>query len=237
MCSLRSVDRSDDEEVSKGNPGEQAYGLGRILALSDGVFAFALTLLVVQLAIPAAASHTSLSSQLLDQMPSYFSYVISFTAVASTWYGHHENFKYIRRYDGRLIALNFGSLLLIAFLPFPTAVLGRNQHEPLAAVVYAMTLALNNMFSAATWWYAIHRRRLVRHNLEQRVVRLRFYRTLAGTAVFLLSIPVALWQPLAAEIAWSLFLVAIFVFLRGNGGAATTSKAPQIGSRHGDRPG
>jgi uncharacterized membrane protein len=231
MCSLRSVHRSDDEEASKGNPGEQAYGLGRILALSDGVFAFALTLLVVQLTVPTASSHSSLSSQLLDQMPSYFSYVISFTAVASTWYGHHETFKYIRRYDGRLIALNFGSLLLIAFLPFPTAVLGRNQHEPLAAVVYALTLALSNLFSAATWWYAIHRRRLVRHDLEPRIVRLRFCRTLAGTGVFLLSIPVGLWQPLAAEIAWSVFLVAIFVFLRGNGGV-TTTKAPHQGSPH-----
>lgn len=91
-------------------------------------------MLVVQLTVPTATSHSSLSSQLLDQTPSYFSYVISFAAVALTWYGHHENFKDIRKYDGRLIALNFGSLVLIAFLPFPTAVLGRNQHEPLAAV-------------------------------------------------------------------------------------------------------
>ena len=221
------MNRSGDEEVSEGNPGEQAYGLGRILALSDGVFAFALTLLVVQLTVPTASSHSSLSSQLLGQMPSYFSYVISFAAVASTWYGHHENFKYIRRYDGALIALNFGSLLLIAFLPFPTAVLGRNQHEPLAALVYAVTLALNNMFSAATWWYAIHRRRLVRHNLERRIIRLRFYRTLAGIAVFLFSIPVALWQPLAAEIIWSLFLVAIFVFFRGDRGTRAPKASHQ----------
>lgn len=210
------MERTDDEAISEGRGSEQAYGLGRILALSDGVFAFALTLLVVQLTVPTATSHSSLSSQLLDQTPSYFSYVISFAAVASSWYGHHENFKYIRAYDGRLIALNFGSLLLIAFLPFPTAVLGRNQHEPLAAVAYAITLALNNLLSAATWWYAVHRRRLVRHDLDQRIVRLRFYRTLAGSALFLLSIPIALWQPLAAEIVWSVFMVAIFVFLRGN---------------------
>ena len=124
-------------------------------------------------------------------------------------------FKYIRRYDGRLIALNFGSLLLIAFLPFPTAVLGRNQQEPLAAVLYALTLALSNLFFAATWWHASHGRRLVRSDLSPRIVRLRFYRTLGGAFVFLLSIPIALWRPIAAEIVWSLFLVAIFVLLRG----------------------
>ena len=106
---------SDDEEMSQGERGQQAYGLGRILALCDGVFAFSLTLLVVSLSVPTASSTSALASQLLDQAPNYFSYIISFAAVASIWYGHHETFKYIRRYDGRLIALNFGSLLLIAF--------------------------------------------------------------------------------------------------------------------------
>ncbi len=206
---------SDDEEISQGERGQQAYGLGRILALSDGVFAFSLTLLVVSLSVPTSSSNSALASQLLDQAPNYFSYIISFAAVASIWYGHHETFKYIRRYDGRLIALNFGSLLLIAFLPFPTAVLGRNQQESLAAVLYALTLAVSNVFFAATWWYASHGRRLVRSDLSPQVVRLRFYRTLGGTLVFLLSIPIALWRPIAAEIVWSVFLVAIFVVLRG----------------------
>lgn len=180
---------TNDETVSEGRGADQAYGLGRILALSDGVFAFALTLLVVQLTVPTGSNQDS----------------------------HHENFKYIHRYDGRLIALNFGSLLLIAFLPFPTAVLGRNQTEPLAAVAYAITLALSNLFSAATWWYATHGRRLVRKDLERPVVRLRFYRTLAGAGLFLLSIPLALFQPVAAEFVWSVGVVAIFAFLLGPG--------------------
>jgi uncharacterized membrane protein len=201
--------------MSEGERGQQAYGLGRILALSDGVFAFSLTLLVVSLSVPTATSNSALASQLVDQAPTYFSYLISFVAVASIWYGHHESFKHIRRYDGRLIVLNFGCLLLIAFLPFPTAVLGRNQLEPLAAILYALTLALSNLFFAATWWHASHRWRLVRSDLSPEIVRLRFYRTLGGAIVFLLSIPIALWRPMAAEIVWSVFLVAIFVFLRG----------------------
>jgi uncharacterized membrane protein len=213
--------------MPEGERGQQAYGLGRILALSDGVFAFSLTLLVVSLSVPTATSNSTLASQLLDQAPAYFSYFISFVAVASIWYGHHESFKHIRRYDGRLIALNFGSLLLIAFLPFPTAVLGRNQQEPVAAILYALTLALSNFFFAATWWYASHGRRLVRSDLSPQIVRLRFYRTLGGSFVFLLSIPIALWQPIAAEIVWSVFLVAIFVLLRGrpspNVGRTTSS--------------
>ena len=215
MSSTRPPKRSGDEEISEGEPGQQSYGLGRILALSDGVFAFSLTLLVVSLSVPTATSNSALATKLLDQAPAYFSYVISFVAVASIWYGHHESFKYIRRYDGRLIALNFGSLLLIAFLPFPTAVLGRNQQEPLAAILYALTLAVSNLFFAATWWHASHGRRLVRSDLSPQIVRLRFYRTVGGAFVFLLTIPIALWRPIAAEIVLSVFLVAIFVVLRG----------------------
>jgi len=211
--------------VSEGEPGQQAYGLGRILALSDGVFAFSLTLLVVSLSVPTATSNSALASQLVDQAPTYFSYIISFVAVASIWYGHHESFKYIRRYDGRLIALNFGSLLLIAFLPFPTAVLGRNQQDSLAAILYASTLALSNVLFAATWWHASHGRRLVRRDVSREIVRNRFYRTLGGTLVFLLSIPIALWQPIAAEIVWSVFLVAIYVVFRG-------SRPPQHRQKH-----
>src|SRR5258708_1526278 len=167
-------------------------------------------------ALGASSRSATVAAQLADEAPTFFSYIISFVAVASIWYGHHESFKYIRRYDGRLIALNFGSLLLIAFLPFPTAVLGRNQQDSLAAVLYALTLAVSNLLFAATWWHASHGRRLVRSDLSPQLVRLRFYRTLGGTFVFLLSIPIALWQPIAAEIVWSVFLVALYVVFRGS---------------------
>jgi uncharacterized membrane protein len=202
--------RTDDEEVSGGGSREQEYGLGRILAISDGVYAFALTLLVVQLTVPTATtSQASLASQLLDQLPSYFSYFLSFAAIALTWSGHHETFKYIRRYDGRLIALNFGSLLLIAVLPFPTAILGRDGSQPLAAVIYAITLSLTGLFAAAVWWYATHRRRLVSPDLQHRIVRFRFYRMLSVSTVFLLSIPIALWRPQVAEVAWALLWLTL----------------------------
>ena len=208
------MNAAQSEEVSSQDRGDQAYGLGRILAISDGVYAFALTLLVVQLVVPRAQEGSPLSTQLIDQLPAFFSYLISFAAVASTWYGHHENYRYIRRYDGTLIALNLASLMLIAFLPFPAAVLGRNQDQPLAAVLYAVTLVLNNLFATAMWWYASHRGRLIDPKVNATVVRIRLYRTVAGAAVFLLSIPVALWQPIAAEVVWSAFLVLLFVVRR-----------------------
>jgi uncharacterized membrane protein len=209
--------RTNSEEVSEGESREQAYGLGRILAISDGVYAFALTLLVVQLTVPSgASSQSSLASQLLEQVPSYFSYFLSFAAIGMTWYGHHETFKYIRRYDHWLIALNFGSLLLIAVLPFPTAILGRNGNQPLAAVIYAVTLSLTGLIAASIWWYATHRRRLVSPDLQHRIVRFRFFRMLSVPAIFLVSIPIALWRPEVAEIAWAVLWLALFRVLQSD---------------------
>src|SRR5215472_5873237 len=170
--------RFEDDERVEYVQCDRAYGLGRILALSDGVFAFAMTLLVVDLTIPSGTA--PLGTQLLSQDPIYVSYVISFAAVAATWYGHHQNFRYIERYDDILIGLNFLSLLVIAFVPFPTAVIGRHDSDPMAAVLYAATLALNSLCLFLTWSYASSGRRLLRRDLDSTIVRTRLYRTLLG---------------------------------------------------------
>jgi uncharacterized membrane protein len=211
------VHRSEDDELSLSDSREQAYGLGRILAISDGVFAFALTLLVVQLVvptIPSAQSSAQLGSQLIEQVPSYFSYVLSFVVIATSWYGHHDSFKFIRRYDGRLVALNFGCLLVIAALPFPTAILGRYGNVPVAAVIYAVAVSLIGALSAAIWWYATYRRRLVAKDLSSQIVTRRAYRKLSAPLAFMLSIPIALWRPNAAEVVWTVLWIALLLLLR-----------------------
>jgi uncharacterized membrane protein len=205
----------EDEDRSLLRGREEQYRFGRILAISDGVFAFSLTLLVVDLVIPTASSSSALASKLLAQWPELLSYLISFAVVALTWNGHHDTFRYIRHVDGWLIVLNFAMLLLVAFLPFPTAVLGRNQDEPVAAVIYAVTLTLLNLASATIWWYATRGHRLVDRDLDRHTVKKRFTRLAIGTLVFLVSIPVALWQPYVAEIMWlPLFGVSLVIRLR-----------------------
>jgi uncharacterized membrane protein len=117
---------------------------------------------------------------------------------------------------GRILAISDGvfalSLFFVAFLPFPTAELGPNIQDPVAVILYAVTLALLNVESLLTWWYATHRRRLVVTDLDGRMLRVRFYRPGIGALVFLLSIPVALWRPAVAEVMWlPLFAMALVV--------------------------
>lgn len=93
-------------------------GIGRILALSDGVFAIAITLLVIQIALPATAG-ADLPSALLRLWPRYLAYVLSFLVIARFWFSHHLAFRLITRYDGILVWLNLVLLMFVAFLPFP----------------------------------------------------------------------------------------------------------------------
>jgi uncharacterized membrane protein len=201
----------DEDEVTPDRRDEQQYRLGRILAISDGVFAFSLTLLVVGLVVPTAATSSELLSQLRLQLPALFSYLLSFVVVAVTWNAHHESYRFIRRADSRLIALNFACLLVVAFLPFPNALLGRNAGQPVATVVYAVVLTLMNVANAAIWWYAASGRRLVDRDLDEQIIRRRFFRVILGTAVFVVSMPFAVVLPYAAEVMWLAAIAVIFV--------------------------
>jgi uncharacterized membrane protein len=203
----------EEEKPADAPTRDQIYGLGRLLAISDGIFAFALTLLVVQVTVPTLASGSEpgqLGVQLLDQFPIYLSYVLSFAVLAAYWYGHHRIFRYIRRYDARLIMLNFGVLLFVAALPFPTAILGRYGDQPLAVVIYAVFQAATGLFSAVLWWYATHCRQLVSSDLNGKFIWLQGLRLVFPPAVFLLSVPIALWRPSVAEASWCLIWIGIF---------------------------
>jgi len=207
-----------DEERPDVESHEQVYGLGRLLALSDGVFAFAMTLLVVQLLVPQLGPGQvgQLGTKLLDQVPSYVSYLISFAVISIYWYSHHRLFRYVRRWDVWLIALNLGALLFVAVMPFPTAIMGRYGDQTLAVVIYAATLGTTGLFIWLIWWHGI-RRQLFARSLEQHAARQFRWRAFLTPAVFFLSIPVAFWQPRVAQFSWGLIWIGIYVLSRPRG--------------------
>jgi len=204
-----------DEERPEVDTHEQVYGLGRLLALSDGVFAFAMTLLVVQLLVPQLGPGQvgQLGAKLLDQVPSYFSYLISFVVISIYWFSHHRLFRYVRRWDVWLIALNLGALLFIAVMPFPTAIMGRYGDQTVAVVIYAAILGSAGLFIWLMWWYGI-RRHLFTASLAQHAARQFRWRAFLTPAVFFLSIPVAFWQPKAAQASWGLIWLGIYLLSR-----------------------
>ena len=125
--------------------------LGRLAAFSDGVFAIAVTLLVFQLKVPRLADTRSarlLADALWHERVSFISYGFSFAVIAVFWFGHHRAFRHITRHDQQLAWWNTAYLATIAFLPFASALLGRYAANPLAAAIYAGTLAASLLLAA-----------------------------------------------------------------------------------------
>ena len=111
---------------------------GRVEAFSDGVFAIAITLLILEIKIPKP-SDGALANQLLRQWPSYFAFLISFAFIGVMWINHHRLFTHIKRCNNTLMILNLLLLLGVTIVPFPTAVLATHigfADQRTAALLY-----------------------------------------------------------------------------------------------------
>lgn len=194
---LWNLPQHEDDEAA-------AEGIGRILALSDGVFAIAITLLILEIAVPATAGDAGLPKALLGLWPRYLAYLLSFVVIARFWVTHRLAFQLIARADAALVWLNLLLLMFVAFLPFPTAVVGRHTGSPAAAVLYATSVLLASLASAASWWYASGRGQLLRPDVRHARVTAARARTLSAPVFFALTVPVAVFAPHAAEIMWIL---------------------------------
>jgi uncharacterized membrane protein len=135
----------------------------RIESFSDAVFAFAITVLVLGIGVPEVGS--PIGDALLRLWPSYLAYLLSFVVIGAIWINHHAMFRHIIRGDPWILIFNLLQLLVIAFLPFPTAVLARafstGVDEPIATAFYGATLAVLGLFVVATWAYASQEHRLL----------------------------------------------------------------------------
>lgn len=143
----------------------------RIEAFSDGVFAIAITLLVFNLHIPPVHDQAQLDSALAKEWLSYLSYLLSVVVIGVYWVAHHGLFSYIRRADRPLFWLNILFIACVAFLPFPTALLGQYGHARTAVVIYGLSLVVTGLVLDIVRAYATHGRRLVDPHLPEGVVR------------------------------------------------------------------
>jgi TMEM175 potassium channel family protein len=165
----------------------------RVEAFSDGVFAIAITLLVLTIAEPAR--YQDLGHQLATRWPSFAAYVVSFAVIGIMWLNHHSLFSSFARIDRGLFYLNLLLLLTITFLPYPTGVLGqalaRGQSAETAAVFYAVTMTVNAYAWSALWLYASHRRRLLHASFPEEERALATMLFTIGAVLYTLAILVA----------------------------------------------
>jgi uncharacterized membrane protein len=189
----------------------------RIVNLSDGVFAIAITLLVLDIQvpdIPEKVVSSQLPGALLSLWPKYLGYLLSFVGISAFWLIHHSIFRPIRAYDRSLLYLNFLFLMVVAFVPFPTALLGEYGDHQLPVAIYAATLAIGRLLLTAIHWYSTRNDRLLDEPQDPTTVRFFLRRGLTIPAIFLLSIAVSFFSVSVAICTWLVMLVVDTVVIR-----------------------
>lgn len=174
---------------------------GRLEAFSDGVFAIAVTLLVLNLHVPEPSGLNGhpLYSALRQQGWAYVAYIISFAFILIMWINHHRMLKYIGRADHGLLVFNGVLLFFVTLVPFPTSLLatylgeGAANHgnQVTAAVVYSGTYFLTAIAFNLVWFWAAHDRRLLDERLHPRHAEEVTRRYRVGPLLYLLCVALA----------------------------------------------
>lgn len=186
--------REDDEQPSEG-----LYSVGRLLALSDGVFAIAMTLLVLTIAVPelpAQPSQAAVTQAALQLAPALGTFALSFFLAGMYWVIHHRIFARARGVDARLLWLNLVVLLLVCLFPFSTSFYIRFPNSVAGLEIYYGNQALTGLAVVVLTQYGARSRMLPAD------VGRRSPITLAVSAVFLAAMLVALWNVSAARFMW-----------------------------------
>ena len=205
--------------TGKVESAERPRGLrtGRLEAFSDGVFAIAITLLVLDLAVPAG-SEDDLLGAFLSQWPSYLAYVVSFATIGAAWLAHTAITEYLDRVDDVFIRINLLLLLVVSFLPFPTRLLaeyiGDDEPERVAATIYGIVLLVVVALVATLWRYAT-RKSLVRPDAADEELQFVTDRLTPGMAGYVALIVVGLVLPVAAVVGYLAIAVFFIVPVRG----------------------
>jgi uncharacterized membrane protein len=183
----------------------------RLSAFSDGVFAIAITLLVLSIEVPDF-DQQSFADAWGDMRPQLISYGLSFVVVGVYWKAHHRMFRSLRRVTGRLLNLNLLLLGFIALIPFPTEILGNASGETPSVVLYSAVLAGAGYASTVLWWYLMHEQLVDPVPPDQ--AQATVIRAAIAPTVFLVSIPIAFVQPVVAQLFWLMIVVANVVVNR-----------------------
>jgi uncharacterized membrane protein len=182
---------------------DRPSSLERLVFFSDAVFAIAITLLAINLHLPALTSNDNagLLQALWDARAAYFAFFLSFFTAGAFWIGHVRTLHSVTRTDGWFFWLNLLFLFFVALLPFPTSVLAEHGDVPFAAAAYAVFVGLTGLVATIVWVYAARVGKLT-EGVDPDMARDIAIRTLVTPVLFAASIPIALVSLTAAEIVW-----------------------------------
>ena len=190
---------------------ESGTDVERLVYFSDAVFAIAITLLALEIRLPEMHEPTTreLRRALLDLLPQFYSFAISFWIIGVYWLAHHRIFRYVMAYDRRLMVINLLFLMWIVLIPFSASLLGGYASYQLAEVIYFSHMIITSLSMALFWWYATSDRKLVDPDIDPALIAYNYVRISSLPVVFVLAIIVSFYSTAAAG-----YTVLLLFFVR-----------------------
>src|SRR5215204_6173439 len=185
----------------KHNESRLDFQIDRLSFFSDGVFAIAITLLIIEIKVPVIehASNEQLTDSLSEMSLKFIGFLISFAIVGHYWSVHHRIFGYIRKYNSPLLWLNLGFLCSVVLLPFSSGLLGEyssDLHLYVPYVVYVINICLTGLMNCWLWLYISNpKKQFLTHTISNARIRLGLYRSLIIPLVFVVSLIVFYINP------------------------------------------
>ena len=199
----------------------------RLEAFSDGVFAIAATLLVLELHVPPVGQG-QLLALLAAQWPAYVAYVVSFLTIGIIWVNHHAMFALVKEVDRPLLFLNLILLLVIAIIPFPTAIVDQWITDPqdahAAAALLGIVFLCMGLAFGAIWLYAVGHHELALQGIDRELARSAIPRFTIGNLAYVVGIGLAFISPLLSIILYGIVSV-YYIFPTLPGATGTPDRA------------
>ena len=194
---------------------DRQHDPARVLALSDGVFAIVITLLVLEIHVPELSGGESLRDALREVQPSFIAFLISFFVTAIAWAGHRDLFAHIQRTDRTLVWLNLLYLLPLSLLPFGAALISRYDREAVALSLYGIQVLLIAVTRLIVWLYATNRPHLLYEPISRRTKTVGVLIVAVPAALYVLAILIADSAPAGSMLIYAavpiLYFIAILV--------------------------
>ncbi len=169
--------------------GYSLMSLNRFEAFSDGVFAFAATLLVIEIKVPnlSQATHSEAATQLLHILPHFLSYATSFMIIGVIWLNHHALFHFLKRVDRAALVINLVLLMCVAFIPFSTALIGSYGQLSTVVMFFGLSLSLTGLVYNVLWLYVLHRYISSENSLHRKTIRKAYIWSLGYPVLYFIA--------------------------------------------------
>jgi uncharacterized membrane protein len=193
---------------------KQTFLVERLCALTDGVYAVILTLLVLDLKIPHAPglNETKILDDLVKQFPNFFSYFISFSVVATLWIKHHRLMRPLKECDTITLGLNFIHLLFMTLTPYTASLFGHYKEEPIVVLLFSGSIGLAALSLNLLHWYVAAKPEWYGEEISEEWKQPNWLVAYPASIIAVVSMALAYISVTGAILVWVILPVALFLF-------------------------